>query len=276
MRETSKELEVKISKKDLRKVFWRSLAMEWSWNFERQQHMGFAFSMLPIISKLYKKKEDRAAAAKRHLEFFNTAPYLSTLILGITASMEERNANDKGFDTTSISNIKVALMGPVAGIGDSAFWGTLRILATGIGASLALNGNILGPILFLLLFNVPHYVIRYLCTMGGYKFGTKILKNLEQSGLMQSLTYGASILGLMVIGGMTASLVNLKVGGAFGQGDNAQEVQNVIDGIVPGILSLLVVLLVYWLLKKGFKVTHILFGIFALGLLGAWSGFLIT
>lgn len=274
MQKVSEEQEVKLSKKDLRSVFWRSLALEWTWNFERQQHMGFAFSMLPVIGKLYKDKNERAAAAKRHLEFFNTAPYISTLILGITASMEEKNANTKDFDTTSISNVKVALMGPAAGIGDSFFWGTLRVLATGVGASLALNGSLLGPLLFLLLFNIPQYIIRYLLTMGGYKFGTKVLQNIEQSGLMRNLTYGASILGLMVIGGMTASLIHLKVGGSIGEGDTEQTVQSVIDGVVPGILSLFVVFLVYWLLKKGVKVTHILFGIFIIGILGAWTGIL--
>ncbi|WP_303984321.1 PTS system mannose/fructose/sorbose family transporter subunit IID [Niallia circulans] len=276
MQKTSNDKDIKLSKKDLRSVFWRSLTMEWSWNFERQQHMGFAFSMLPIIGKLYKNKEDRAAATKRHLEFFNTAPYLSTLILGITTSMEEKNANSKNFDTTSISNIKVALMGPVAGIGDSFFWGTLRVLATGIGASLALNGNILGPILFLLLFNIPHYIIRYLLMIGGYKFGTKILDNFEKSGLMRSITYGASILGLMVIGGMTASLINLQIGGSFGEGETKQTVQGVLDGIVPGILSIAVVFLVLWLLKRGVKVTYILLGTFVLGIIGAWTGFLIA
>jgi fructoselysine/glucoselysine PTS system EIID component len=275
MTKISEEQEGKLSKKDLRKLFWRSFALEWSWNFERQQHMGFAFSMLPIIDKLYKKKEDRAAAAQRHLEFFNTTPYLAPLILGITASMEENNAKNKDFDASSISNIKTALMGPVAGIGDSFFWGTLRVLATGIGVGLALNGSILGPLLFLLVFNIPQYIIRYLCTMGGYKFGAKLLQNIEKSGLMSSLTYAASILGLMVIGGMTASMVRLNIGGSIGQGADAKEIQQIIDGVVPGVLSLLAVLSVYWLLKKGVNITHILFGIFILGILGAWGKFLI-
>jgi fructoselysine/glucoselysine PTS system EIID component len=275
MTKISEELETKITNKDLRSVFWRSLALEWSWNFERMQHMGFAFSMIPVINKLYKNKEDRASAAKRHLEFFNTAPYLATLIMGITASMEEKNANNKDFDATSISNVKTALMGPVAGIGDSFFWGTLRVLATGVSTALALKGSILGPILFILIFNIPQYVIRYLCTFGGYKFGVKLLQNIERSGLMSNLTYAASILGLMVIGGMTASLVSVHVGGEIGSGNDAQEVQQIFDNVMPGMLSLAAVLIVYWLLKKGVKVTHILTGIFILGMLGALTGILV-
>lgn len=127
----------KLTKKDIRRVFWRSFGMEWDWNYERQMNMAFCYSMLPIIEKLYDKKEDRIEAMQRHLEFFNTTPQLSTLILGITAAMEENNANDPDFDTSSISNVKVSLMGPLAGIGDSFIWGTLRIIATGVGISLA-------------------------------------------------------------------------------------------------------------------------------------------
>ena len=136
----------KITKRDLKSVFFRSLTMEYSWNYERQQHMGYCFSMLPIIRRVYKNKDDQVAAAKRHMEFFNTTPYVSTLILGISAAMEEANANEEDFDESSINSVKAALMSPLAGIGDSLFWGTLRVIATGLGVSLAMQGNILGPL----------------------------------------------------------------------------------------------------------------------------------
>lgn len=145
----------KVTKQDLSKVFWRSLTMEYSWNYERQQHMGYCFAMLPVIRRLYSEKEDQAAAAQRHMEFFNTTPYISTLVLGISTAMEEANAQDKDFDASSINSVKAALMSPLAGIGDSLFWGTLRVIATGLGVSFAMEGNILGPILFLLAFNIP-------------------------------------------------------------------------------------------------------------------------
>ncbi len=145
----------KLTKKELNQVFWRSFGMEWDWNYERQMNMAYCYCMLPVIKKLYSNKEDQIAAMQRHLEFFNTTPQLSTLILGISAAMEESNANDPNFDTESINSVKVSLMGPLAGIGDSFIWGTLRIIATGVGLSLANQGNILGPILFLLIFNIP-------------------------------------------------------------------------------------------------------------------------
>ena len=137
--------------------------MEWSWNYERQSNMSYSFAMIPIINKLYKTTKDKSDALKRHLEFFNTTPHISTLMLGISTAMEEINAKSDGFDTSSINNVKVGLMGPLAGIGDSFFWGTLRVIATGIGTSLALQGNILGPILFLLVFTI---VLNILFTPG--------------------------------------------------------------------------------------------------------------
>lgn len=265
----------KIEKKDLKNLFLRSLPLEASWNFERQQHMGFEFAMTDILEKLYADdKEKKIEAGRRHLEFFNTSAPLSTFIMGIVVSMEEENANNNNFDPRSITNVKTALMGPLAGIGDSFFWGTLRVIATGIGTSLALTGSILGPILFLLIYNIPSYTIRYFGLMKGYEFGTSLLENVESSGLMNSLMYAASILGLMVIGGMTGSMVSVTVAGSIGQGDDLHKIQDIINGILPNLLSLVIVFLIYYLLKRGVSTTAILFGIFILGILAAFSGIL--
>lgn len=271
---TSKDNDMNITKKDLMKVFWRSFSMEWSWNYERQANMSYAYGMIPIIKKLYKTDEERAEALKRHLEFFNTTPHISTLILGISTAMEESNAKAKDFDTSSINNVKVGLMGPLAGIGDSFFWGTLRVIATGIGTSLALQGNILGPILFLLVFNIPHLLVRYFAMMGGYKLGAGVLDRIQKSGLMESLTYGAAILGLMVIGGMTAEMVIVNIPLTIGEGDSAMAVADILNGIVPGIMSLGFTGFIYMLLGKNFKTTTILILIAAIGIIGAFFGIL--
>ena len=271
---TSKDNDKSITKKDLMKVFWRSFTMEWSWNYERQANMSYAYGMMPIIKKLYKTDKERAEALKRHLEFFNTTPHISTLILGISTAMEESNANSEDFDTSSINNVKVGLMGPLAGIGDSFFWGTLRVIATGIGTSLALQGNILGPILFLLVFNIPHILVRYYAMMGGYKLGAGVLDKIQKSGLMEALTYGAAILGLMVIGGMTAEMVTVNIPLTIGEGDSAMAVADIINGIIPGIMSLGFTGFIYMLLGKNFKTTTILILIAVIGIVGAFFGFL--
>ena len=261
--------EKKLTKKDLNKVVLRSLGMEWDWNYERQMNMAFCYSMLPVIKKLYDKPEDRIDAMKRHLEFFNTTPQLSTLILGITAAMEETAANDPSFDKESISNVKVSLMGPLAGIGDSFIWGTLRIIATGVGVSLASQGNILGPLLFLLIFNVPAQGLRYYLMHMGYKLGSGFLQKIQENGLMETLTYGASVLGLMVIGSMTAGNVAVNVPLVIGEGDAATTFGDICNTIMPGLLPLAFTLFIYYLVsKKNVKTTTLLLLLVAVGLVG--------
>ena len=199
-----------ITKKDLQKMFWRSLPMEFSWHYERQMHMGFAFMVAKGLEKIYKDdKKGLSEALERHLEFFNITPHVSPFVGGIVLAMEEMNAKDPNFDTSSINAVKATLMGPLSGIGDSLLLGTLRVLAIGIGTSLAVQGSVLGPILFLLIFNVPAFALRYFCSMKGYELGANYLTKIQQSGLMKKFMLAASILGVMVIGGMTNELVSV-------------------------------------------------------------------
>lgn len=256
---------VKISRGDLRKVFLRSLALEANFNFETWQNSGFAFSIIPVLKRLYKTKATMSAALKRHMQFFNTAPHGSTLIMGITAAMEEKNNASPDFDAESINSVKLGLMGPLAGVFDSFFWGTAKVIAAGVGTSLALKGNILGPVLFLLIFNVPHLLLRYQLTFIGYRGGTNFLQSLSKNHLMDKLTSGAAILGLMVVGAMTATLINLKTPLTIGSADAPVAVQGVLDQVLPDLLPLALTFLVYFFVKKGMKTTWLLFGLLLLG-----------
>lgn len=260
----------KVTKRDLKKMFWRSLSMEFSWHYERQMHMGFAYMMIPVLKKLYGNDEEKLKAAlNRHLEFFNCTPHISTFIGGIIAAMEEKNASQEDFDTTSIASVKAALMGPLSGIGDSILLGTLRILAVGIGTSLALKGSILGPVLFLLIFNVPTFLLRYFGLMKGYQLGTSYLERIQKSGLMEKFMFAAAILGVMVIGGMTNELVSVSTPLSFGTGDTANKIQDILDGIMPGMLSLGALGAYYSLLKKKVNVIWLIVGTAVLGILCA-------
>lgn len=264
-----------INKRDLRKVFLHAITMEHTWNYERMMNDGYLYSMLPALQKIYTNPEDLKEACKHHLEFFNTTPQCITLPLGITVAMEEQRANDmENFDTTSISSVKTAIMGPLAGIGDSFIWGTLRILATGVGTSLALQGSILGPILFLLVFNVPSFILRYVLVYAGYKFGSDFITSAEESGVMDLISKAASILGLTVAGAMTAEMVYLTVPIAIGSGESATTVQAIIDGIIPGLLPLLLTGFVYMLLNKKVKPLVIMFAMMALCIVCAFFGIL--
>lgn len=266
-----------IDKKILNQVFWRSFPMEFSWNYERMMNAGYCYAMLPALKKIYgEDKEELIQALKRHLEFMNTTPHMITLPLGISVAMEEARQKDiDDFDTSTITTVKTAIMGPLAGVGDSFIWGTLRILATAVGTSLAMQGSILGPILFLLIFHIPHVALRYLLTFIGYGIGTGFIEKVEKSGMMGLVSYGAGIIGLMVTGAMTAEMVVCKIGGSIGSGDAMTSIQSIIDGIVPGILSLGLVGVVYWLLKKGMKPLPLTFLLMFIGVLGAGLGFLV-
>jgi fructoselysine and glucoselysine-specific PTS system IID component len=259
-----------LTKGDLRWMFLRSMALEANFNFETWQNTGFAFSMLPALKKLYRDKVSMAAALERHLQLFNTSTYGSTLIIGLTAAMEEQNSRDSAFNAESINSVKLGLMGPLAGVFDSLFWGTLKVIAAGVGTSLALKGNLAGAILFVLLFNVPHLLLRYQLTFIGYRAGTKFLQRLARTHVMDKLTYGASILGLMVVGAMPATLMSIHTPLAFGgSADPGASLQGILDSIVPAVLPLGLTFLVYYFIKRGVKTTYLLLGLLALGFVGS-------
>ena len=258
-----------LSKRDIRSLFFRSLALEANFNFETCQNTGFAFCMIPVLKKIYKTQATLSAALKRHLQFFNTSPYGSTLILGIAAAMEEQNNLTPDFDEESISAVKSGLMGPLAGIFDSLFWGTFRVIAAGIGTSLALKGNLLGPLLFVLVFNIPHLILRYHLAFIGYSQGNKFLQNIAKARVMDKLTTGASILGLMVVGAMPTLLMSLKTPLLIGNSGTPISVQGILDQIVPNILPLALTFLVYYFIRKNVKVTWLLLGLLLLGFAGS-------
>ena len=253
--------ERKLGKKELMSVFWRSFTINASFNYERQMSQGFVYSMIPALKKLYPAKEDLAQSLTRHGEFFNVTPMVSPLVMGISAAMEEENTKSDDFDINSVNSVKAALMGPLSGIGDSIFWGTLRPLAAGIACSLALAGNAFAPIFFLLLFNVFNVACRYFGLFKGYEMGTSFLTKLEKSGALQKVFVAAGIIGLLVIGAMSASMVSVKLALAIGSGDSAILLNDVINGIMPKMLPLLVTLLLYKLIRKGYKVNTLLLGI---------------
>lgn len=213
--------------------------------------------MWPAIKRFYSTKKEHAQALVRHMAIFNTTPHVVGAISGVSAALEKEASQNPDFDTSIINNVKVGLMGPFAGIGDSLFQGTLRIIASGIGISLCQQGSPLGPVLFLLVFNIPHVIIRYLLTVLGYQSGTALVAG-AGSEILQKMSRGATIVGLMVIGGMSASMVALKTPLSVTLGETTFEMQTYLDQIFPSLLGLLYVVLMFVCLKKGLKSTGIL------------------
>ena len=263
-----------LTKSDLKRVFFRSFGLEAPFIYSRLQAVGFCHVLLPAIYKVYDTQEARTEAINRHLEFFNTNPELSTFIFGIVCSMEEQNALSDSFDTSSINAVKAGLMGPTAGVGDSVYWGILKTIATGIGCQFSLHGSILGPILFLLIFNIPHWTIRYLLTFTGYNLGNKIFSFMSGSNnLIQKITVSAGILGMTVLGAMTCNMISLSTPLVLHMANDVTlKVQDTLDGIIPGLLPLAAVFIVSALLRKQVKLLPLIFillaGGIALNLLG--------
>lgn len=190
---------IKLTRGDRIRVFWNSQYLQASWNFERMQNVGWLVSLGPALKKLYKTKEDRAAAIKRHLEFFNTHPYLAAPILGVEMSLEESRANGTEVTDQTIQGVKVGMMGPLAGVGDPVFWATLRPIIGAFTASFALSGSWLGPILFFVLWNIIRMAFLWYTQELGYKEGEAITNDLS-GGLLRKITVGASILGMFIMG----------------------------------------------------------------------------
>ncbi|WP_462412830.1 PTS system mannose/fructose/sorbose family transporter subunit IID [Neobacillus sp. Marseille-QA0830] len=292
--------ELRLSKKDRISVWWRSTFLQGSWNYERMQNGGWAYTMIPAIKKLYKSQEDRSAALKRHLEFFNTHPYVASPIIGVTLALEEERANGAPVDDTAIQGVKVGMMGPLAGIGDPVFWFTVRPILGALGASLALTGNILGPIIFFVLWNLIRMGFTWYTQEFGYKAGSKITDDLS-GGLLQDITKGASILGMFILGALVNRWVSVRFTpvvsevklskGAYIDWSNlpagakgirtaleqqaaglslapvkVTTLQNNLDSLIPGLAGLLITFLCMWLLKKKVSPIVMILGLFVVGI----------
>lgn len=261
-------------KKLFRDIFLNSFWLEGCYNYERQQASGFCVGMFPAIKRYYKNKAAQAEALERHMQIFNTTPHVVTAITGVATAMEKEASENPNFDKDSINSVKVSLMGPFAGIGDSFFWGTLRIICTALALPLCQQGSLMGPLLFLIAFNIPHMILRYFGGVFGYRFGTQLMDNVAGNDIMQKISKAATIVGLMVIGAMSAQMVGLSTILSFNIEGTAFQIQSYIDQIFPKLLPLLYTLLMFWMSKKGKKSTMMLLVTIAVGLVGALIGIL--
>lgn len=271
----------KLTAGDIRGVFLRSNLFQGSWNFERMQALGFCFSMIPVIRRLYpENSEERKQAIKRHLEFFNTHPYVAAPVLGVTIAMEEQRANGADIDDGAINGIKVGLMGPIAGVGDPIFWGTVRPVFAALGAGIAMSGSLLGPLLFFILFNLVRLLTRYYGVTYGYKKGLDIVHDMG-GGFLQKMTEGASILGLFVMGALVNKWTNVNIPLVVSEIKNPNTgevtittVQTILNQLMPGLVPLLLTFGCMWLLRRKVNPLWIIIGFFILGIVGYWAGFL--
>lgn len=239
----------KVSKGALRATALRVLLFENSVNFERMQSLSFTYAMIPILRELYRKKEDLSAALRRHLQFFNSNVLSASFIVGVAAALEERKANGSEIPDETINNIKVAFMGPGAGIGDAIFWGTFVPIVGGIAAAMAAKGNALGPVLHQIVRVGAWIAAVYLGVHLGYREGLRLLQQLS-GAILQRISQAAGYMASVVLGGLVASLVKAKSGLHLVAGDVNVTLQEMLDSIAPNLLALSVFLLLFWLIDR--------------------------
>ncbi|KFX60380.1 PTS mannose/fructose/sorbose transporter family subunit IID [Clostridium botulinum] len=292
--------QLKLTKRDRISVWFRSFFLQGSWNYERMQNGGWVYAMIPAIKRLYKTKEERSAALKRHLEFFNTHPYVASPIIGVTLALEEERANGAEIDDATIQGVKIGMMGPLAGIGDPVFWFTVKPILGALAASLAMTGNILGPLIYFFAWNAIRMSFMWYTQEFGYKAGSRITDDLS-GGVLQDITKGASILGMFILGSLVNRWVSVNFApvvssvklseGAFidwntlpqgaegiktaliqqGAGmsltpEKVTTLQNNLDSLIPGLAGLILTLICMWLLKKKVSPIVIILGLFVIGI----------
>jgi mannose/fructose/N-acetylgalactosamine-specific phosphotransferase system component IID len=241
-----------LPKRVLNRSFWRFFwSFQISWNYERMQALGFCWAIIPVLRYLHRNDNDFVVAMQRHLSFFNTSPVVGgPFILGSTIAMEE------GGSATSADSVKVAMMGPLAGIGDAVTYVVYNSIIFTLGANWALQGKVIGPIFVAVFVLVPYFLVRRWQFNFGYRQGKDLISKLA-SGALARLNEGAIVMAMIVFGGFIPSIIKFvttlsyhgqaTVGGKAGP---PQLVQTQLDGVVPFLLPVLLTALVYFLLKK--------------------------
>ena len=252
---------VQLSKKELNKVFWRSYQALGCYTYDKQQGISYMRALLPALQKLYPDPEDLKEALIRHNVMFNTTCAFVPFCLGITCAMEEEYANapEGTFDPQSISSVKIALMGPLAGIGDSFFFNCYRVIIAGLCIGLSANGSLLGVILFVLLYGCMLLVYKYIFLTAGYRYGTSLITEAFERGIVPLITEAAGILGAIMVGALIAQNVSIKIALQPVIGGATIDFQGMLDSIMPGLLSLLLWGWSFSRVQKGWSPTKLIF-----------------
>jgi len=232
----------KLTKKDINQMSMLSLLEQACFSFERMQAPGFCLGMIPGFKKIYgNQKEEIAAAMQNNMDFINTEPHMATFLQGLILSLEE-----SGQDRELIKNVKTGLFGPLAGLGDAIFWFTLLPISAAICCSLASNGSVMGPILYMIIWGIAAFSRLWFGSFG-YKMGVGAVDIISKNAA--AISKAAGILGIMVVGGLIPSYINFSFSEAI-IAPGGVSVQSIFDSILPNILTLGFVFMLYWLFKK--------------------------
>lgn len=242
---------------------------------EHMQTFGYLTSMLPIVEELYEDQEDKARSMQTYTAFFNTEPQLGTLIVGITAGLEEARANgSEEVDDETINGLRAGLMGPVAGIGDSLVVGTLIPVILGIAIGLSTGGSPIGAIFYIIVWNVLAYLGMRFAYFKGYELGDKAVEFLV-GAQGQAIRKAVSIVGGMVVGGVAATWVSVKTSFQLGSAKNPYLfLQDKLDEVYPGLLTAIFIVFCWWLMaKKNISPLKVMLLLVVIAFVGVITGF---
>lgn len=260
----------------LNNMYLRSGNYAIAWCYSRMLGTSVAWILYPYINWLYKddpNKDRKMEALEREATgYINITPQIAPLCYSIFAAMEKEAKENEDFDVSTIDAVKASIQGPLSGIGDSIFWVTWRVIVTGVALTFTAKASVLGPIIFALLFNIPGYVLRYYLTFVGYKLGTTFISKMYESGLIQLVTKAAATIGLIMIGGMIAQQVVVPVNLVLNLSGSEMALVDVFNGILPGLLELVLIMVILKLIEKKTNILFIILGIFVVGIVGAWVG----
>ena len=271
----------KITKKDLKQIFIQNvLGLQLGWNYEKMQGLGYAYSVMPALKRLYKDDPKKMKQAlNMEMGFFNTTPQMAHLIVGADVALQDQlGMNDE--NEKAITGLKTGLMGPFAGVGDTIFVAIYNAIIYSITAYLALSNQPIGLLIPVIGCLVILWV-RWKLFQVGLSQGTRLATTFADS--MATFTEGASILGLTVVGAMIPAVINYKLDLTYKVGKVTMNVQDMLDKIMPALIPLAIALFSYWILgRKHMNSTRLMFVLILIGMvlgnLGAifgWIGSLV-
>ncbi len=258
----NKQPKLNLTQSELNNLYFRWLwGSQLGWNYERMQGLGYTYTVMPVLKKLYPDPEDMRDALRMHLQFFNTEPGFGHIVVGAAVAMEAQGGKEV---REAVAGIKTGLMGPFAAVGDTIMSAILATIFGALAAYMAIEGNPAGVFIWILA-NFGIMALRYFFFMTGYKQGSNLVTTLAAQ--LKIVTDSAIMLGVMVVGGLSATMVRLSTKVVFHYGDVSMSLQENLDKIMPALLPACLVGFLYWLLgRKGMNSTKAIFLVIVLGL----------
>lgn len=286
----------RLDNKTLNRMAWRSMQLQACFNYERMQSAGWLWAILPGLQKIHTNKDDLATSMTHNMDFLNTHPFIVTFVMGIVLSMEQQK-----MDIQTIRSVRISTAAPLGGIGDALFWMSLVPIVAGMTAQMAIDGSIIGPILYFVFIFGVEMALRYGLLYWSYNMGTKAITAMTKYA--KEFTHAASVLGVFIVGALIANYGGgTKLGISVPNGETATEVEKlVVDGkevvtetvtemqpvfiniqdyfdkVLPCLIPLLLTLLCFFLIKKkGWTPVKCIGLMLVIGIVGAvfgiWAG----